>query len=97
MTFNRVIVVQDFDITSEAHVIFALFNTSSSTKYTLFNSLYSLQTVIEGGGVYCFHVVLPYVRLSVCDILVFQYLEKAMTEFHKIWQTHWYPQDEHLW
>ena len=26
--------------------------------------------------------------LSVCDILVFQYLEKALTEFHKIWQTH---------
>ena len=26
-------------------------------------------------------------------LVVFQYLEKAMTEFHKIWQTHWY---EHL-
>ena len=34
--------------------------------------------------------------LSVRDVLVFQHLEKAITEFHKIWQTHWYPQDEHL-
>ena len=39
-----------------------------------------------------FHVV----RLSVRDGLVFQYLEKAMMEFHKILQTYWYPQDEHL-
>ena len=34
--------------------------------------------------------------LSVCDILVLQYHEKAMMEYHKILQIHWYPQDEHL-
>ena len=42
-------------------------------------------------GVYCFHVVHPSIRLSVRDVLVFQYLEKA------IWQTHWYSQDEYLY
>ena len=30
----------------------------------------------------------PSFRPSVRDVLVFQYLEKAMMEFHKIWQTH---------
>ena len=49
--------------------------------------LYPQQTVFVcvcggGGGVlYCFHVVGPSVR----DVLVFQYLEKAMMEFHQIW------------
>ena len=28
---------------------------------------------------------------SVRDFLVFQYLEKAMMLFHKVWQTHWCP------
>ena len=53
-----------------------------------------LQTVFVGGWEGGRDTVFT---LSVClTVLVFQYLEKAMTEFHKIWQTHWYPQDEHL-
>ena len=34
---------------------------------------------------------------SLHDVSVFQYLEKALMELDKIWQMHWYPQDEHLW
>ena len=49
-----------------------------------------------GGGVILFSHC-PFINLSIHNILVLQYLEKAMTEFHKIWETHWYPQDEHLW
>ena len=30
----------------------------------------------------------PYERPSIHEVLVFQCLEKAMTKFHKIWQTH---------
>ena len=53
-------------------------------------SLYLPQTVFVGGGGY---TVFMSVRLlfhppSVHDVLVFQYLKKAMTDFHKICQTH---------
>ena len=41
-------------------------------------------------GVFCSDV-----RLSIRTVLVFQYFEKAVMELYKIWQTHWYPQDEH--
>ena len=55
------------------------------------------QTVFAGGGVGVYYFqVRPLVRPSIHNVLVFQYLEKEMAEFHKIWQTHWYPQDEHL-
>ena len=47
-----------------------------------------MQIMFMGGwGGYCFHIVRLSVVPSVCDVLVFQYLEKAMMEFHKIWQT----------
>ena len=53
--------------------------------------------VCGGGGILfsCPSIHLS-VRLSIRNVLIFQYLEKAMPEFHRIWQTHWYPQDEHL-
>ena len=51
---------------------------------------------VGGGGVILFSHCLS-IRLSIRDILVFQYFEKEMTEFHKIWQTYWYPQDEHYY
>ena len=41
-----------------------------------------------GGGVYCFMSIPLSIRLSVHNVLVFQYLEKVMLEFHKILQTH---------
>ena len=43
------------------------------------------QTVFVGGGYTVF--TLPSIIPSVRDVLVFQYLEKAMMEFHKICQT----------
>ena len=53
-------------------------------------SLYPMQTVFVGGGVWggytVFPSIHPFVRLR---CFYFQYLEKAMVEFHKVWQTHW--------
>ena len=37
-------------------------------------------------------LIIPPANCDVRDVL----LEKAMTEFHKILPTHYYPQDEHL-
>ena len=41
-----------------------------------------------GGGYTVFTSIRLSVHLSVHDVSVFHYLEKAMIEFHNIWQIH---------
>ena len=70
------------------------FSVNFEIRPILIEDFYTPCLLWLGGGGILFSCLS--IRLSVHKVLVFHYLEKAMTAFHTIWQSYWYPQDEHL-